>query len=183
MRISRSILIFSILNLIGVIAFIYFLPETVIFGFTGSLYASEFIGKWYNLMIPVIQVIITLIIFLVDIFNPNPHRYRYLTSWVAVSFTTYIVWVMLFLQYENFELGVKLTWPWTVIILFPFALFMLAEGFYTINKAIDDFSIFGLKWVRNNANVWKNTHRTAGKSLILVSILFIVISILNEVAI
>ena len=88
---------------------------------------------------------------------------------------------MLFLQYENFELGVKLTWPWTVIILFPFALFMLAEGFYTINKQTDDFSIFGLKWVRNNINVWENTHRTAGKSLILVSILFIVISILNEI--
>ena len=88
MRISRSIFIFSILNLIGVISFICFLPENVIFGFTGNLYASEFIGKWYNLMIPVIQVIITLIIFLVDIFNPNPHRYRYLTSWVAVSFTT-----------------------------------------------------------------------------------------------
>lgn len=181
MRTSRNIFVFCLLNLIGTIVFICYLPNFVIFGFTGNFYASEFIGKWYNLMIPVSQVIATFIIFIVDVYSPKEHKYRYLTSWVAISFLTFVSWVMLFLQRENFEVGVKLVWPWTIIILFPLALFMLAEGFYTINKNMADFSIFGLRWVRASALVWKRTHNIAGRSMIFTAITWIVLAILNEI--
>lgn len=181
MRTSRSIFIFSLINLICAIWFICYLPNNVIFGLTGNLHASEYIGRWYNLIIPIVQVICMLVIFLIDIFNPKDHKYRYLTSWVAISFTTYLMWVLMFLQYENFELGVKLIWPWTIIILFPIGLFLLAEGFYTMNKSMEDFSIFGFEWVRNSSLVWKKTHRVAGASLIVFSIATIVLSVLNEI--
>jgi uncharacterized membrane protein len=66
------------------------------------------------------------------------------------------------------------------MILFPIALFMLAEGYYTINKDMDDFSIFGLSWVKSSSLVWKRTHQTAGRSLIVTAITLIVLAILNE---
>ena len=181
MRTSRSIFLFTLLNLIGAIVFICFLPDNVIFGITGNLHASEFINKWYNLMIPITQVICTFVIMLVDVFRPKTHKFRYLISWVAIAFTTYLMWVLMFLQYENFNLGVKLVWPWTVIILFPFGLFMLAEGYYTLNKDMEDFSIFGFRWVRASALVWKRTHIIAGRSLIVTAISWIVLAILNEI--
>lgn len=177
---SKSILMFTVLNLIGAIIFICYLPDKVIFGLTGDLRASEYIGKWNNLIIPIVQVICMLIIFLLDIFRPREHKYRYLISWVAISFTTWLMWVLMFLQYENFEIAVKLSWPWTVVLVLPVALFFLAEGFYTINKDMDDFSIFGVKSVRASSLVWKNTHRVAGISLIITAFAMIILSILNE---
>ena len=181
MKTSRSIFIFTIINLICTIVFINFLPERVIFGLTGNLYASEYIGKWYNLIIPVVQLIAALAIFLIDIFAPKYHKYRYLTAWVAISFTTYLLWILMFLQYENSLLGVKLIWPWTIIILFPIGLFLLAEGYYTINKSMDDFSIYGFSFVKNSSLVWKKTHRVAGVSLIIFSLVMITLSVLNEI--
>jgi len=180
MRTSRSIFIFALINLVCGIIFMFFLPDKVIFGLTGNLYASEFIGKWNNLIMPIIQVICSLVIYLIDVFNPKEHKYRYLTSWVAISFTTYLMWVLMFLQYENFTLGTKLIWPWTIVIIFPVSLFFLAEGYYTINKDMTDFSIFGLKWVRNSSLVWKKTHKVAGISLIVTAFVLIILSIVNE---
>lgn len=180
MKISRSMFLFSLLNLIGTIIFICFLPTTVIFGITGNFYASEIINRWYNIIIPIVQVGATLTIYLIDVIRPKEHRYRYLTAWVAISFTTFVAWVLMFLQYHNFEIGVKLDWPWTIIILFPFALFMLAEGYYTTNKGMDDFSIFGYKWVRASSLVWKRTHEVAGMTMRITAISWIAIAIINE---
>ena len=107
MKYSRSIFIFSIINLICTFICIKYLPDNVIFGITGNFYASEFISKWANLIIPIAQVICMGIIYFVDVFNRNvPHKYRYLISWVAIAFTTYLMWVLMFLQLENNEIGV-----------------------------------------------------------------------------
>lgn len=181
MKTSSKIFMFTIINLIATIIFIRHLPENVIFGLTGNFFASEFIGRWYNLMIPIAQVISTGIIWLVDVFRPNvPHKYRYLTAWVAVAFTTYLVWVLMFLQLNNFELGVALKWPWTIVILFPIALFLLAEGLYEYNKDMSEKSIFGFRAVRENPIVWKKTHRVAGVTTFIVAITLIVLAVLNE---
>jgi len=181
MKTSRLIFLFTVINLIGAIVFIAYLPENVIFGLTGNLHASEYIGKWYNLIIPIAQVISTFIIFLVDIIHRDQvHKYRYLTAWVAVAFTTFLMWTLMFLQYENFEIGVSLNWPWTIMIFFPVALFLLAEGLYEYNKSMEDFSIFGMKWVRNSKIVWKKTHKVAGITSYLVSIILFSLAIINE---
>ena len=180
MRTSRAIFMFTLINLVSAIIFICYLPDKVIFGLTGNLHASEFIGKWNNLIIPIMQVICTLIIHLIDIFNPKPHKYRYLTAWVAISFTTWLMWVLMFLQYDNFKLGVKLDWPWTIVLVLPIALFFFAEGYYTINKDMQDYSIFGYKWVRSSSLVWKKTQRVAGITLIITAFIFVVLAICNE---
>ncbi len=181
MRTSRTIFLFSVLNLIAGIVFIFQLPENVIFGFISNFYATELINRWYNLIIPIIQVICMLIIYLVDIYKPDvPHKYRYLTSWVALSFTTFIMWCLMFFQYENLELGRITHWPMTVIILFPIALFMLAHGYSSISKNMSEFSFFGFKGVKNNEFAWKKVHNFAGSMGILVGVAMLVMAVLNE---
>ncbi|MBE5735847.1 MAG: SdpI family protein [Clostridiales bacterium] len=178
---SRLIFIYSVINLICAIVFMFFLPDNVIFGLTGNLYASTYISRWYNLIIPITQVICMLVIYLLDVYNPKEHKYRYLISWVALAFTTYVMWVLMLLQYNNYALGVSLDWPWAIMILFPFGLFFIAEGYYTINKDKDDFSIFGYRWVKSNSIVWRQTHIIAGRSLIFVAFVLLIISVLNEI--
>lgn len=183
MKTSRSIFIFTIINLIATIIFTKYLPEQVIFGMTGNLYATEFIPKWYNLMIPIAQVIACGVIFAIDIFErgSKQHKYRYLTAYVAVSATTFLLWVLMFLQKDNFKIGTELNWPWTIIILFPIALFMLAEGFDEyFYKPMTEKSIFGFSWVRANPIVWASTHKFSGTTCIISALLTFVISVLNE---
>lgn len=181
MRNSRSIFIFTIINLICTFICIKYLPDQVIFGLTGNLQASQFVSKWSNIIIPIAQVITGAIIFFLDVFHRDvPHKYRYLISWVAIAFTTFVMWVLMFLQMENSVLGESLTWPWTIIILFPIALFLFAEGMYEYSKDFEDFSIFACSWVKDSNLVWSKTHRMAGITTFIVAITLIVIAVLNE---
>jgi hypothetical protein len=173
---------FSLLNLICGIVFIFQLQPNVVFGFLSNFYATEFINRWYNLIIPIAQVISTFIIFMVDVYKPNvPHIYRYLISWVAISFTTFIMWVIMFIQYENLVLGKIVNWPLTVIILFPIALFMLAQGYSSCIKKVDEFSLFGFKGVKGNETNWIKVHNFAGRISIFIAIVFLAGAVLNEI--
>ena len=181
MRTSRNIFLFTIINLIAGIVFIYQLPENVVFGFLSNFYANQFINRWYNLMIPIAQIITTFVIFMVDVYKPNvPHKYRYVTSWVAISFTTFLMWVIMFIQYENLVIGKIVHWPLTVVILFPIALFMLADGFAKLTKDMNEFSLFGFRGVKNNQTAWTKVHTFAGKMMIFIAIVFLAIAVLNE---
>ncbi|MGN0961926.1 MAG: hypothetical protein ACI4PF_07025 [Christensenellales bacterium] len=182
MKTSRMIFLFTILNLICTIIFINFLPNDVIFSLTGNLYASEFINRWYNLIIPIAQVISCGIIFFIDVFHRDQeHKYRYLTAYVAVAFTTYILWILMFLQYNNFEIGVQLNWPWTIMILFPIALFLFAEGFDEFYyKPMTEFSIFGFSWVKSSPIVWEKTHKFSGTTCSISACTLIALAVVNE---
>ena len=181
MKRSRLIFLFTILNLICSIVFICYLPENVVFGFTSNFQAMEIINKWYNLIIPIIMLIVIGIIFFVDVFTPTAvHRYRYLIAWVAIAFTTYIYWIMLFIQMENFEIGQTLKFPISLIILLPISLFLYAEGYFEYYKEFGSKSIFGFSWVRNNVSAWVETHKVAGRLSYVVATAYIVLAICNE---
>ena len=182
MKTSRSIFLLTIVNLLCTFVFIKFLPNEVIFGLTGNLFASEFVTKWSNLIIPIAQVIACGVIFLIDVFNSDvEHKYRYLTAYVAVAFTTYVMWILMFLQLNNFEIGVKLTWPWTIIILFPIALFLFAEAFDEYYyKPMTEASIFAVKCVKTSSIVWTKTHKFSGVMCGLTALTMIVLSVINE---
>ena len=182
MKTSGRIFFLTVLNLILTIIFIQYLPKMVIFDLTGNLYASAFMSKWYNLFIPIAQVISCGIIFLIDIIHRDKeHKYRYLTAYVAFCFTTYVLWVLMFLQLNNFDLGVALKWPWTIMILFPIALFLFAEGFDEIYyKPMTEMSIFAFSWVKNSPIVWNKTHKFSGRACILTAITLIVLAVVNE---
>lgn len=182
MRTSRNIFLFTLINLIAGIIFINQLPENVVFGFLSNFYANQFINRWYNLMIPIAQVITAFVIFMVDIYKPNvPHKYRYVTSWVAISFTTFLMWVIMFIQYENLVIGKIVHWPLTVVILFPIALFMLADGYAKFYKSMNEFSLFGFKGVKNNPTNWERVHNFAGRIMMFIGFVFLVIAVLNEI--
>lgn len=182
MRTSRSIFLLTIINFVLSLIFIKYLPDNVLFGLTGNLYASEFVSKWTNIIIPICQIIACGIIFLVDVFHRDvPHKYRYLTAYVAFAFTTYIMWVLMFMQINNSEIGVALDWPWTIVILFPIALFLLAEGFdERYFKPMSEFSIFGFSWVKKSPVVWEKTHKCSGAMCILTGLILIVLAVFNE---
>lgn len=182
MRTSRNIFLFTILNLIATIVFIFQLPENVVFGFLSNFYANQFINRWYDLMIPIAQIIAAFVIMMIDIYKPNvPHKYRYVTSWVAISFTTFLMWFIMFIQYENLVIGKIVHWPLTVVILFPIALFMLADGYVKLYKDIKEFSLFGFKGVRNNPTAWNRVHSFAGKILMFIAIVFLALAVINEI--
>ena len=181
MRKFRMILLFTIINLLLAIVFISFLPDKVIFSFTSDFQASEYIGKWYNLIIPIIMVIVVGIIFIVDVFTPTAvHRYRYLIAWVAVAFTTYIYWIMLFIQLHNFNIAETILFPLSLIILLPIALFLYAEGYFEYYKEYGTKSIFGFSWGRSNEDVWMLTHRVAGRLNYVVATMLILLAVCNE---
>lgn len=182
MRTSRSIFLLTVINFVLTFVFLKYLPDQVLFGLTGNFYASEFVSKWTNIIIPSCQIIACGIIFLVDVFHRDvPHKYRYLTAYVAFAFTTYAMWILMFMQMNNSEIGVPLDWPWTIIILFPIGLFLLAEGFDEIfYKPMSEFSIFGFSWVRKSPIVWEKTHKCSGTCCILTGLILIVLAVLNE---
>jgi hypothetical protein len=181
MRTSRNIFLFTLINLVAGIVFIFELSENVIFGFLSNFYATEFINRWYNLIIPIAQVISAFIIFMMDVYKPDvPHKFRYLISWVAISFTTFVMWVLMFMQYENLTLGKITHWPLTVIILFPIALFMLAQGHALKSKDMNDFSFFGFKGVKGNASGWSKVHKFAGNNSIFVAIVLFALAVISE---
>ena len=181
MRTSRSIFLFTMINLIAGIVFIFQLPENVIFGFLANFYATQFINRWYNLIIPIAQVISAFIIFMVDVYKPDvPHKFRYMISWVAISFTTFVMWVLMFMQYENLTMGKITQWPLAVMILFPIALFMLAQGHAFKSKDMNEFSFFGFKGVKGNAAVWSKVHKFAGNNSIFVAIVLFALAVISE---
>lgn len=181
MRTSRIIFIFTLINLVAGIAFIFQLPDNVVFGFLSNFYATEFINRWYNLIIPIAQVISAFIIFMVDVYHPNvPHKFRYMISWVAIAFTTFVMWVLMFIQYENLILGKITHWPLAIIILFPIALFMLAQGHALKNKDMKEFSIFGFQGVKENESVWGKVHAVAGNNSIFVAIVLFALAVISE---
>ena len=52
MKKSRLLSLFTIANFVATLCFIIFvLPDVVVFRFTSDLVASEFVGKWYNIII------------------------------------------------------------------------------------------------------------------------------------
>lgn len=181
MRTSRSIFLFSIINLIATIIFILYLPNYVIFGFLQNFYASELVNKWFNLIIPIIEVICALIIYLIDVFNKNGnHKYRYLMSWITIAFVTVFAWTLMFIQYKNVGLGTVEYWPWSILIMFPIGFFMLSEGYDTLTKDIKEPSIFGFKCIKNNNLYWEKVHNVAGFNAILVGISAFIIAVVNE---
>lgn len=182
MKNSRLICLFSLLNLFGVIIFILYLPDIVIFGLDAHLFATEYVSKWYNLIIPIIQLIATFIIFIIDVYNPEKrHRYRYLTAWLAISVAMIITWALMFLQQANFEIGVSLSWPISVIILLPIGLLLMAEGYDTIDKKMTEISMFSFKCVKESSIVWRKTHKLAGYIGIIMGFAMIALAFINEI--
>jgi len=179
---SRLLFSFSVINLIAVFVCIMLLPQFVAFKFDSNFIISELITRWYNIVIPALQVIACMIIMVID-FKENgeiAHIYRYIITYVAISVATYYTWIMLAIQFENLSIGDKVVLPISVLILVPIALFMVVYGYYQSAKKYNTKSIFGFKFVKENPIVWKKTHKVGGILSVISGMTIIVLSILNE---
>ncbi|MBE5738326.1 MAG: SdpI family protein [Clostridiales bacterium] len=184
MKKSRLLSLFTIANFVATLCFIIFvLPDVVVFRFTSDLVASEFIGKWYNIILPSLATIACFIILIIDVREDGAkkHVFRYLIAYVAVAVCSYFTWAMMGIQVHLTHVtNNAITIPWTIIILFPIAYFMLANGAALGDKSDSEFSLFGFKWVKSNYIVWQKTHKFAGRMSILVGLCLLVMAVLNE---
>lgn len=179
---SRLLFGFSVINLIAVFVCIMLLPPMVAFKFDSNFIVSEIITRWYNIIIPALQVIACMVIMIIDFKEDGaiPHLYRYIITYVAVSIATYYTWIMLDIQFENLSIGDQVIAPMSVLILVPIALFMVAYGYYQCTKKYGAKSIFAFKFVKENPIVWKKVHKVAGFLSSLSGMIIIVLAILND---
>ena len=180
---SRLLLIFSMINLIAVFICTLLLPYDVAFKFDSMFVLTHLISRWYNIIIPVLQVVSCGIIMSIDFKEQGkiPHIYRYIITYVAVSIATYYSWIMIAIQFENLAIGDTVIAPISALILVPIALFMVAYGYYQSAKSFNTKSIFAYKFVKSNPIVWRKTHKTAGILSVVSGMLIIVLAILNEI--
>lgn len=184
MKKSRLLTLFTIANFISTLCFIIFvLPDVVVFRFNIDMVASEFVGKWYNIILPSIATVACFIILLIDVREDGAkkHVFRYLIAYVAVSVCSYFTWAMMGIQVHLTHVtNNAITIPWTIIILFPIAYFMLANGAAEGDRQQGEASLFGFSWVKSNYIVWQKTHKLAGRMSILVGLSLFVMAVLNE---
>lgn len=182
MKKSRLLYLFSLLNFVAIFIFILFLPSNVIFKLNSDLTVLSYVGRWYNIILPSLQMIACFVILLIDMKERGKiaHRYRYLITYIAISIATYFSWIMLILQYKNIEIEGKVSLPVTTIILLFLSLVFFVFGYYEYNKEISQFSIFGFNSVKSNPLVWRKTHKFAGIMTSIIGIIFIVLAILND---
>ena len=179
---SKLLFMFSLINLIAVFVCTLMLPNAVAFRFDSNFIISELISRWYNIIIPVLQLIACMVIMIID-FKENGeiyHLYRYIITYVAVSIATFYTWIMLAIQFENLSIGDKVIAPISMLILAPIALFMVAYGYYQSAKKYGTNSIFGFKFVKANPIVWRKTHKVAGFLSSFSGMIVIILAILNE---
>ena len=179
---SKLLFGFSLINLIAVFVCIMFLPHLVVYQFDANFCVSEFVNRWYNIIIPALQVIACMVIMIIDIGESGQikHLYRYIVTYVAVSVATLYTWIMLAIQFQGLNLGQKIIAPISVLILVPIALFMVVYGYYQSAKEFGTRSIFGFKFVKANPIVWRKTHKVAGFLSSLSGMIVIILAILNE---
>lgn len=182
MKKSTLLTLFTVVNLICIIIATIFLPELVVFNFNAKFQITEYIGKWYNIILPILSIISCGIIMIIDIKEQGTkkHVYRYLIAYVAVAVCSFYSWVLIGVQNTGGAIGDTMTAPWTIIILFPVAYFMLANGVSLRDRVFRDTSLFKMNITMANPMVWQKTHAMAGRMSILVGLALFVLAVLNE---
>jgi len=148
-----------------------------------SANVTELVNKWYDIIIPICQVIACGILMFLDARDDGTikHVYRYLVYYVAISIATFYTWFMIVMQFGQFAIGDKLTIPVTMLILAPIGLFMIAYGYYQSSKPYGSVSIFGYAWVKDNSTSWERTHRVAGVLSSITGLIILAIAIINDI--
>ena len=179
---SKLLFVFSVVNLISVFISILFMRFDVAFKFNSGFVVTEMVSRWYDIILPILQLISCFIILFIDIKQgwKIPHFYRYIVAYIAVSISTYYTWIMIAIHLNNYQIGDKISLPITVLIIVPIALFFLVYSYYLIGKNYKSSSLFAFKWVRLSPVVWKKTHYFAGTMGIICSALMMGLAILND---
>ncbi len=185
MKKSKLLTLFTFFNFLVVMIFIiYALPETVCFKFNlTTMTATDYVGKWYNIIFPSLAVITCLTILIIDIREDGSkkHTFRYIITFVAVCVCFYFTWSMMGIQIHLTHTGgEEITIPWSIVTLFPIAYFLIANGVMEVERPFGESSIFGFNWVKSNAVVWTKTHRVGGRSSIFAGFVIHALAVLNE---
>ena len=182
MKRSRLLFLFSLINLIAVFVCIFYLPQNVVLKFNSNFVVSEMVSRWYDIVLPSLQLIACIIIIVIDLKTSQvPHFYRYIVAYIAISMATFYTWIMIVIQFQNCVIGDKLRLPLTSLILIPIALFIMIYSHYQSSKAFKSFSIFGFGWVKRSPLVWNKTHQIVGINGAITSILLIICAVLNDI--
>lgn len=180
---SRLLFSFSLINLISVFVCIFFLNDIVVFKFNAYFQVDQLVSRWYDIILPILQLIAVSIIMSIDIREAGsiPHVYRYIVAYIAISVATFYTWIMIAIQFGNYAIGETIKLPLTSVILIPIALVVLIYSYYQGTKPYNSFSIFGYSWVKNNPVVWQKTHFHAGRLGMISAMGLIILAIVNDI--
>lgn len=180
---SRLLFSFSLINFIAVFICIFFLNDIVVFKFNAYFQVDQLVSRWYDIILPALQLIAVIIIMTIDIREAGsiPHVYRYIVAYIAISVATFYTWIMIAIQFGNYEIGQTIKLPLTSVILIPIALFVLIYSYYQGTKPYKSFSMFGFSWVRDNPVVWQKTHYHAGRLGMISAMMLIILAIVNDI--
>lgn len=179
---GRLLFIFSLFNFLAVFVCIFFLPQVVAFRFNSALLVDEVVNKWSNIIMPLFQLIACMIILIIDLKTAGiMHHYRYIVTYIAISIAMLYTWIMIVIQFGNYQVGDKISVPISTIVLMCVGLFMIAYTYYQISKKFNTFSIFNFSWVRKMPIVWMKTHASAGISGCISGLLIMSCGILNDI--
>jgi uncharacterized membrane protein len=185
MKNSALLLIYSIINLILCCIFLLFLPQNVAFRFDELFVVTDLISKYYNIILPIVQVVSIIIICLIDIYQKNgkKHTYRYLITYVCFAVASYFTWIMMGIQYFSSQIGLTVRFPINSLIFFVLSYFLFILSYIKIDNKIIKNSIFNFPWIKNNKFVHLKTQRFSARLGILLSIINLILAFLNDILI
>lgn len=179
---SRLLFLLSFVNVIAVFVCICYLPDVVAYRFNSAFLIDEMASKWWNIILPVLQLISCIILIVIDVKTLDiKHFYRYIVMYVAIDIAMFYTWLMIVIQFGNYQIGDKLTLPVSTMVFVAFGLFMMAYAFYQGGKAYRSFSIFSFSWTRKNPIVWSKTLNCASVMGRFVGLLIMACGIVNDI--
>ena len=179
---AKLIFSYSVINVIAVLVVLFMLPEMGAFKFSGALIVTEVVSKWYSLFIPIVAVIASGIIMMVEISENGEqgHKYRYLITFVASFLASCYTWCMIAIQTQGVSIGDKLTFPWSIAILVPISAILFASGYHQYTKKTLSGKFYSFSWLSLSPIAWKKTHKLASFVNFIFGIYLIIVAIIND---
>jgi len=179
---AKLIFGYSVVNVIAVLVALFMLPDMGAFKFSGALIVTEVVSKWYSLFIPIVAVIASGVIMLVEISENGlqGHKYRYLITFVASFLASCYTWVMLAIQTQGVSVGDKLSFPWAIVVLIPISAVLFASGYHQYTKKTLSGKFYSFSWLALSPIAWRKTHKLASFVNFLFGAYLLVVAILNE---
>lgn len=179
---AKLMFFYGLLNFIGVLTAIFFLPQIGVFKFDLSLKVTEVVDKWYNIFIPSIELLACVIILLLEMSEngTKKHKYRYLMTFVASTLANCYTWTIISMQTKFYGVGDTITIPWVLLFLFIIAGIMFASGYHQYAKETLSGKFYSFSWIMQSPLAWKKTHKVAGWINVLGGVVLVVSAILYE---
>lgn len=176
-RLSLTVTIIAIVNLIASFIFIFTLPDTVPTHFNISLVCDNVGSKWSGIIVP---VIIALVFPLCMLFEGkgknseiNPKPLAIIIVFAEIMITT-LCWFLLLAMKSGVTIGDRIPFNLEFLITLTISLMFVVIGNYL--PTVRQNKTLGIKipWTLKNEKCWDATHRFSGKVWVIIGIIMLI---------